>query len=328
MIKTEHPKLFTKPELYLCQSALSFNSVCNADCLYCCGRITTEPCMPLEKAKEVLKVVINDFRIKDVYPTCSAELTLYPHLLDIMKYVESLNVPYLKVTQDTNGRYIPKDFIEQMNSMKTYWTISISVWGYDEESWQKYQGKGDWSLFVSNVKRYLTELKTPPSFSMVCINEEQKEKTLEFITSISKDCGHEVFSMSDGRSDFLKPLKENGIVPIVMRNFRSPLTDGGISYVHPNDSPKECKDFIEFNNCNFLYRSIVMDSAGYIYPCLSVNGKKEYAIGNVFDYEPFTKDSLIEMIHSKKGMEWWEKNVTKGEVACDICKTCTTRCAY
>ena len=34
------------------------------------------------------------------------------------------------------------------------------------------------------------------------------------------------------------------------------------------------------------------------------------------------------MIHSEKGIEFWKNNVEKGKFACDICKTCTTRCAY
>lgn len=36
----EHPKIHTLPEFYLSQAALSFNSVCNAKCKFCCGRLT------------------------------------------------------------------------------------------------------------------------------------------------------------------------------------------------------------------------------------------------------------------------------------------------
>ncbi len=327
---TKHPKIYTKPEFYLQQVALSFNSTCNASCKYCCGRLTDEPCITLEKAKEIFNVVMRDLRIKDIYPTCSAELTLYPYLFDIIKYADSLKVPYVRITQDTNGRYIPDGFIELLNSVNMYWTISISCWGYDEESWTKNQGKGDWNTFVKNVKRYLTELKIAPSFSMVSMSNEQRDKTIAFLTEISKECGKEVHVTTDGKSYNLRGLKENGIVPILVRNYRHPdeNSDTDISYVHNSENPDEKKDFYVYNNCMYVYFSVIIDSVGYVYPCLSLNGKREYAIGNIYDYSPFTKESLIEMIHSEKGMKYWIKNLTQGELACDVCETCTTRCAY
>ena len=326
----EHPKIHTLPEFYLSQAALSFNSVCNAKCKFCCGRLTDEPYMSIEKAKEVMHTVLKEFRIKDVYPTCSAELTLYPHLLELIEYTDSLNVPYARITQDTNGRFIPKGFIETLNSVKCFWTISISCWGYDEESWNKNQGNGNWDLFVNNVKRYLTELKIPPPFSMVSMNNEQRDKTLDFIKNICNECGYEIKVLNDARSSFFKSIKENKIVPVAIRNFRAPenFELSGVSYVHPNENPDIVKPFVNFNNCNFAYSSIIMDSAGYVYPCLSLNGKREYAIGNVYDYSPFNKKALVEMIHSEKGIEFWKNNVEKGKFACDICQTCTTRCAY
>lgn len=328
-MQTKHPKIFTRPEFYLRQAALSFNSTCNASCKYCCGRITEEPCIPLEKAKEVLNVVIRDLRIKDIYPTCSAELTLYPYLLDIIKYCDSLKVPYVRITQDTNGRYIPDGFIELLNSVSIYWTISVSCWGYDEESWTENQGKGDFNTFVKNIKRYISELKIAPSFSLVSINEEQRDKTIAFLTQTCKECGKEVHVTTDGLSEHLRSFKERGIVPILVRNYRCPIEEGSnISYVHNNENPEEVKPFCDYNNCVFVYLSIILDSAGYIYPCLSLNGKRDYAIGNIYDYEPFTKESLLEMIHSEKGMNYWIKNYTQGQVACDICSTCTTRCTY
>lgn len=317
------------PDLYLIQAALSLNSICNADCLYCCGRIcNTDKPLPLEKVKQVLKVLVEDMRIYDIFPTCSAELTLYPDLIELMKFTDTLENPYVRYTQDTNARYIPEGFIEQLNSMKHYWTISISVWGYDEESWQKYQGKGDWNTFVKNCKRYLTELKIPPAFSLVAINEEQRDKTFEFIKNLCKETGHEVFELNDGRSIYFKSLKENNIVPINIRQFRAPEENDEISKVHKRFSTDKIIDFLEFNNCDMVNLSFVMDSLGYVYPCISLNGHKDYAIGNVNDYDIFTKKDLENIYRSEKNLQFWKDNLTYGKYACDRCKTCASRICY
>lgn len=317
------------PDLYLVQAALSINSTCNANCLYCCGRICEkDPYMPLNKVKQVYRTLVEDMRIYDVFVTCSAELTLYPHLLELMQYVDTLNNPYVRYTQDTNGRYIPNGMIEQINSMKHYWTISISIWGYDEESWQKYQGKGGWNKFVENCKRYLTELKIPPSFSIAAINEEQREKTLSFVKKLCEETGHQAFELNDSRSLYFKSLKEVNIVPVNIRKFRAPDEGSNISKVHERFSTDKTLNFFEFNNCNLVNSSFVMDSLGYIYPCLSLNGKSEYAIGNVNNYQIFNKNALIDVFRSEKNLTFWRDNLTYGKYACDICKQCTSRICY
>lgn len=327
-VESKHPRYYVKPQLLMHQAAVSFNSQCNADCMNCCGRITGEPYMPLAKAKEVLNVIIQGMRIKDIYPTCSAELTLYPHLLDLIRYADEIRIPDMRITQDTNGRFIPKGFIETLNDIEAYWTVSISLWGYDSESWQKYQGKGDWEQFEKNIRRYLTELKIAPSFSVAFIDEEQEQKTLEYITRVAKECGREVYYTEDGLSWDMRQMKLDGVVPILRRNYRVPnLATKGRSTV-TNGTPDKKKDFIAGNGCIFLYSSFIMDSVGYIYPCLSVNGQRKYAIGNVFDYSPFTVKDLESIINAPAAIAWQHRNWSKGEWACDICETCATRVAF
>lgn len=318
-----------KPDLYLIQAALSINSTCNANCLYCCGRICEkESYMSLEKVKQVYKTLVEDMRIYDMFVTCSAELTLYPHLIDLMKYADTLDNPYVRYTQDTNGRFIPNGMIEQINSMKHYWTVSISIWGYDEESWQKYQGKGDWNQFVKNCKRYLTELKTPPAFAIVAINEEQREKTFNFVKNLCEETGHQVFELNDGRSLYFRSLKEANIVPVNIRKFRAPDDGEDVSKVHERFNTGKTLDFLEFNNCDMVNLSFVMDSLGYVYPCISLNGHKNYAIGNVNDYEIFDKKALVDIYRSEKNLKFWKDNLTYGKYACDRCKFCASRICY
>lgn len=339
LLESQHPRIFMKPELYIQQAATTFNTTCNSHCLWCSGAVTGGKEMSIEKAKEVMNMILYEMRIKDVFIACSAELTLYSGLLELVKFSDLKKIPYLRITQDTNARYIPDGFIESLNSMKNnYWTISISLWGGNSDEWQKYQGRGDWNQQVKNIERYLSELKIPPAFSMPAITEKQKESTLNFIISEIEKSGYKYVINSNANSDTYKSYKEQGIVPINVRKFRGYVDqkeeeeNGGLAgyFIHNrnNTSLIEENPYKNKNNCHFPYNSFFVDAAGYVYPCINENNHIESAIGNVNDYSPFNMKAYYEMIHSGKGMEFWRNNFIRGRFPCDDCKNCPSRDAY
>lgn len=336
LLQTKHPKYFMRPELYIQQAAVTFNATCNSHCLSCSGAVTGESEMPIEKAKEVMNMILHEMRIKDVFIACSAELTLYSKLLELVSYVDEVRLPYLRVTQDTNARYIPKGFIEALNAMQNYWTISISLWGGNSEEWQKYQGKGNWEQQKKNIERYLTELKIPPAFSMPAITDEQRDSTLNFITSEIEKCGLKYVIDSNSLSDSYKHYKEQGIVPINIRKFRGAATEDDSKtaeanyYIHSreNASVIETNPYKDRNNCHFPYASFFVDCAGYVYPCINENNHRESAIGNVNDYSPFNMKAYMEMVHSEKGLAFWKNNFLPGKFPCENCRSCPSRDAY
>nr|DAT58839.1 MAG TPA: putative Fe-S oxidoreductase [Caudoviricetes sp.] len=320
---SSHPRYNAKPEYRLTYASLTFNSKCNAGCQNCCGQILNKPDMPLEKIKEVLDVVIQGLRIREVYPSCSAEMTLIPYINVIVKYMEKIKIPGLIVTQDTNGRVIPEGFIETLNSVTFTYHVSISIWGWDSESWNKYQGKGSFEKVTGNIRRYLLELKYPPTFSFPYITDEQYQKTLEFVKNLCAEYGYETKAITDGTMSNITNIKNNGIIPVFIRKYSQRKNEESKSMgVYEKG---KLIDYIPFNNCGNLFSPICIDSLGNIYPCTGMNSYKPAIIGNVNDYSPFTYKNLIEILHGEKAMKYLHDNYTSGKFACDICKSCSAR---
>lgn len=333
-LKTKYPKIYENPLNYLLGASVTFNSQCNAKCLGCTGRLCEDKPMPLEKAKEVMKVLIDDLKLSSVWISGSAEMTLYPYLIELMKYVDGFHRKNIIVAHYTNGRYIPKGFIEQINSMKNIvWQIQISVWGYDEESWQKYQGKGNWKQFVENCKRYLTEMNISPSFSIVSITNEQREKTFEFVTNLIKECGLNYVRNDNATPEHYLIFEKEKTVPINIQKYKKWTEDDkgnkkNIGMIDREDTKNIDTDFVKYNNCYLLYHDFVMDSIGNIYPCLQLQGWYDYRIGNVNDYNPFTKESLYEIYKGEKAMQYWKDNFTYKKFPCDKCSDCIARICF
>lgn len=321
-MKTLHPRYNLRPEYRMYYASLSFNSKCNANCKDCCGEIINGPDLPLEKIKEILNVTIQGLRIKKIYPSCLAEMTLIPYVNDIVKYMEEIHTPGMAVSQDTNARFIPDGFIETLNSLTFSYHLSISIWGWDEESWNSLQGKGSFEIVVKNIRRYLKELKYPPTFSFPYITEEQYTKTLAFITELCKEAGYPVQTVTTQYSDAqsLAAIKSVGIVPIYIRKYSQHIAD--VTYVF-NEQKK--LDFIPFNNCDNLFQAMTVDSLGNIYPCTGLYRHPEAVLANVNDYSPFTYKDMIDILHSEKAMKYLHDNYTPGKFTCDLCKTCSAR---
>lgn len=318
----ECPRLRMLPEFNLRYASLTFNSKCNANCVDCCGQIMNKEDMPLEKIKEVLNVVIQGVRIKRIYPSCSAEMSLIPYINEIVKYIDEIQTPGLFVQQDTNARYIPDGFIETLNSCTCNYNVSLSIWGHDEESWNSLQGKGSFELVLKNIKRYLKELKHQPTISFPYITETQYQNNISFVTELCKEFGYEIEIMSSNcDAPVISAIKDKGKIPIYVRRYTSHLEDRSAEIY---DKGKRV-DYIDFNNCGNLFGSMAIDSLGYIYPCTGTYNHPEHRLGNVFDYSPFTYKDLLEILHSDKAMNYMKGNFTAGEFSNNCCNRCTAR---
>ena len=319
---TKHPRYNLLPELNMVYASLSFNSRCNGNCVNCCGQILNEDDMPLEKIKEILDVVIKRLRIKQVFPSCLAEMTLIPYVNDIINYIDEIRIPDLIVSQDTNARFIPDGFIDALNACRCIYHLSISIWGYDKESWESVQGKGSFEKTVKNIETYLRELKLPPTFSFPYITEEQYTKTVAFIKELCRRNGYEItVTNSNGSMQTITYIKKTGKVPVYVRRYS--VNTGNYAEVYENGKKL---DYISFNNCSLLFQGFFLDAQGNVYPCSSMYRNKEHILGNVNDYSPFTYKDLLEVLHSEKSREYIKRNFSSdGTFACDICEKCSGR---
>lgn len=322
LLKTKHPRQFTPQELFLDSANINFNSQCNGCCLYCTGKVTDERHMSLEKAKELMKVAVSDLRLRNVYLGTLAEITLWPHMVELMKSISTLEHNMTTFSFDTNARFIPEGLFEQLNSAVD-WEATVSLWGYDAESWQRCQGKGGWSRTVRNIARYLTEMQKAPGFYIVAVDEKQAEKTFDFIAELCRSNGRQYAEIANDSMWQQKALRDTGVVPIMTKKLIERCPDG-IERVHKMKSD-EYMDFKTNNTCTYLYKQIVVDAQGFVYPCAALSRNKAYAIGNINSYDKLRKEDLYRMMHTPKAQEFWISNFEPGKMACGYCKYCTLK---
>ena len=191
-----------------------------------------------------------------------------------------------------------------------------------EECWNSLQGKGSFEIVVKNIRRYLKELKYPPTFSFPYITEEQYTKTLAFVTELCKEVGYPVQTVTtNSDAPEITAIKDNGIIPVYIRKYSQHIAEN-VTYVF-NEQKKI--DYVPFNNCDNLFQALTIDSLGNIYPCTGMYRKPWAVLANVNDYSPFTYKDLLDILHSEKAMEYLHNNYTAGKFACDLCKTCSAR---
>lgn len=325
------------PELGMYQAAFSFNSVCQADCLGCCGYILNNPPeeMPLYKVKQALHTLISEFKIEQVYISCSAEMTLRKDVVEIVRYVNSLEDcnSKLRVEEDTNARYIPEGFIEAVNINPYRYNIGISLWGGDEEDFIKYQGPGDFNKTVDNINKYISQLGVPPYITAPCITEEQFEKIAILMNKIANKHNLDFEVVYDGTLPNLCSLRESGTIPLLRRAYRS---DEGVHYDEKIDVDKYTT-----NRCPYLFGGFIMDVWGNITPCHEIltfknktgadnhlNLSDDSIIGNIYDYEPFDLNAFNSILHSEKARGVFERNFIPGQLPLERCKNCGTRISH
>lgn len=324
------------PELSMYQAAFSFNSVCQADCMNCCGYLLDKPEeMPLYKVKECLHTLLSEFKIEQVYISCSAEMTLRKDVVEIVEYVNSLENcnRNLRVEEDTNARYIPDGFIDAVNLNPRRYNIGISLWAGDQEDFTKYQGEGDFEKTLHNIEEYIRLLDVPPYITAPCITEEQFEKVANVIKKLANKHTYDFKVTYDGTLPHLSAMRENGIVPLLRRPYRS---DEGVHYDENTDVDKYVT-----NRCPYLFGGFIMDVWGNITPCHEIlvfknktgadnhlNLSDDTIIGNVYDYEPFNLEALNSIIHSDKAMKMFRNNFIPGELPMERCKNCGTRVSH
>lgn len=320
----KHPMLDRKVEYFFDYMAMSVNAKCNNGCQNCCGLINNTPDIPLEKLKQVLKAVLKDGNVNVLYSSYFAEATLYPYINEMIYYLEDLKKKTLFVRQDTNGKYIPDSFIEAINSVSYVFDLSVSLWTDNKEDYEQYQGQG-FDIVVENLKRYLKELKYPPSISAPYINEKQYNDLIAFLEPIINEAGYRMeIIKEDTRPRRLHAIKLSGAVPLYIRRYTQFVDTAEEVIVTDNETGKEIPKY-RCNNCNLLFLSVNLLPDGSILPCAGTNKSKEFAIGNIFDYENFTWKDLVAMYYTPKARQLWEDNFTKGKYAFEKCKLCSAR---
>lgn len=316
---TKHPKYNARPEMLFYSLVTNITDRCNRNCENCCGlKKKSNTDMPFEKLKEVIKAVLIDGNVKVFYPTCVAEGTLYPHIVDMIKYIDSFKKKSLIVREDTNAGFIPDGFIDAINSVGYTFDLSCSLWAWDKKSYKELMG-GDFDDTMNNIDIYLKKINHPISFGTPFINEEQFTKTSEVIKNIVEANGQKLVITENGGDYVLKDYHDRGFCTLYKRNYISTTE---------LVTPEGKKDCIPYNNCDALYKILNIALNGDILPCMRFSQECRVNIGNINDYSPFTWESVREIYNSEKAMKYWHDNYTPNCFAFDECSTCISRVCY
>lgn len=315
-----HPKYNARPENTILLLIVNVTSRCNRNCVNCCGEyVKQDKDLSFDKLKEIIDACIVQGNIKLFYPSCTGETTLYPHCTDIVRYLNSINKRDLLVRQDTNAGFIPDGFIEAINDAGYYYDLSVSLWAGDAVSYRELQG-GDFDATVANVRRYLKEIKHPMSFSAPYMNEEQFSGAERLIRSLCNEVGRELVVTENGNEDLLHGYHLDGKCTLYQRKY---LTPAGLTSNHGTHFP------LSFgNNCDSLYKSLIITHEGDILPCIRFAQKKTYKLGSVFDYQPLKWSDIVAIYNSDKAKEYWHNNFSAGNVAFKECRSCLSRVCY
>lgn len=318
-----HPYLDRRPEYYFTYLNMSVNARCNNHCTDCCGYIDAGiQDIPIDKLRQVLKAVLADGNINEFYPSCYAEATLYPHLNEMVRFIGALGRPRLNVRQDTNCRIIPDGFIEAVNSVSCGYDVGCSLWAADRETYRKYHGADGFDTVVMNIRTYLHELDVPPSVSFPWISDSQGRAVLELLEPMIRDAGYKMQPLTSGTMPAqLNAHKAAGRVPVFIRNFTA--SDGETNRVYLPDG--RVRDFLPFNNCDLLFKSVTIKANGNIMPCGGMDKDDRFALGSIYDYDEFTWNDLVALYHTDKARRFLAGNFSPGTFASDKCRTCTMR---
>ena len=337
---------------------IDFTGKCNNSCINCCGKFNhTGTEMPLDKAKEVLDVVLAGMNIQEIFIACQAEFTLYSHCIDILDYLEN-NFKSITVRQDTNGILIPEGFIERLNSLKNIrYDLSVSLWGGTEEDYLKFHRTNNLETVLNNIRRYLKEIVNPNvvfRFSVPYWDEDQFQSAISTIRSLCAEVGKEVHLTRSAKVSDVMP--HNSVAKTVVVYTRCSFSDVTVPADYVDDYTGKlyteivktvkdgvtteteqkrlvtCKDWdgirkpiLSGNNCIYLNRMLLIRVDGGVASCLGATNYKEHDLGNIFD-QPVTVDWFKKIYTSEKRKRQCELNATTG--AFEACRRCVSRICY
>lgn len=346
--KIRHSKEVADPVQTMSFLQVDFTKKCMNTCMNCGGMLTgyEVPDWPIEKVIEVLDTALGEMSLKTAFLDCEAEFTMYPHAVDVIDYIED-NFSNVLMVIDTNSTVIPEGLIERLNTLsRNQLYLSTSLWAWDRDSYEKYEGSFLFDTVIKNIKTCLTQINNKNvtyATSIVYWNEEQFNNTCQLLCKIITDCGKEPVLVRDGMFSVDVLSSAGTKVPVVIKKSYGTVpvdddfnddTNGPI--FHDRFQNRKVQLIVKDasgvciapggvrNNCALLGKSLIVKFTGDVMPCIGTIGLdsyKEGSIGNIYE-QKVNFDWIKKITHSQKykAMQW--RNVH--DYAFDQCKKCVS----
>lgn len=286
---------------------LELGNVCNLHCSMCpreheYGKAMDVGFMPLEKAKQI---------IDQMYPyldscglTGLGETFLYPHLLDVVKYIKSKKKSII-ITISTNAHI--RGFREAIKPVLPYIdNIQFSIDGIGD-TYNTIRKGASFEEVASNI-RFVLECGNDITSMINCVvspdNYTQMSNIVEFsrnmgIAYVNFNCVSIAAQPNAPRSFYDFFLSEDFLNAVESMRQRSAewgdMEITGPSY--PTDGT--------FQDCIFAWEYPYITWDGYYVPCCGKPFPKLLHFGNVFEHD------VMSVLNSKKAQEFrrlWQMN--------------------
>lgn len=290
---------------------IDITNKCNTKCTYCVAHFMDRTIEDIPYDRII--ATIDSFMQHSKYPysiqlNCNAEPTCSNNLVQILQYIDS-KYNGLIIYFNTNGLLLTDELYNCINTIKNNdLKISISCWGYDNVTFRQYHsGLNGFDKFENNIKRYLTVYnpKFHLAFSIAYVNHDFFEKMLYYLMDMCK--GRELIGTNDG----LDILDNNNIVVCSNIFFKN-----GNAYYGEKELDLQ---YYRDKWCENAYNTVNITNGGYIFPCVTVNSKLDYSIGNILTDDIW--NATIDNIKSQK----YIGKLCEGDFPFKYCNRCTSQ---
>jgi radical SAM protein with 4Fe4S-binding SPASM domain len=290
-------------------------NICNLKCPLCPTGLGKLKVRPLFMSFDVFKMVIQKFpTLKHICLFNWGEPFLNPSIFEMIRYAQKKTV---RVNIHSNFS-IKKDDDFFLNILKSNLdTLIISLDGASQQSYSKYRIGGDFNLVLSNIGK-LTKIRDElhyknPIIIWKYIVNRFNETEIALAKKMASSLGIE-FEMSFlGLSDDLPNFAFNSTVE-QRKEYWLPMNK---KYQHPYYRDEYN---IPLNNsyCNDLFKTIVINPDGKVFPCCWVTDIKQ-AFGDL------TKESFEDIWYNTKYMysrSLFSNEKYSGPKERTVCSTC------
>lgn len=274
---------------------IDLTNKCNTKCKYCVGNFIDRH-NSKDISIDLIKQCIDNFKTYSNNPlsivlNCNAEPTCSNTLEDILMYIDNVfKEKSILVQFDTNGIKLTNKLIDTLNNINNITVkISISCWGYDEDSFGEFHCidniKKQFEKYSGNIDKYLsiTNNNIKISFSTPYIDDNFLIKTKEWLSKKLKE--RVLIEVYDG-SELLDNYSQ---IPVMIRVFY----DNNMTPLwNTRELPKN-----NWKTCNYAFDIINISNNGEVFPCISSNRYSNCSIGNIYD------NTLWNILNNKKSYD-------------------------
>ena len=311
--------LYVKPELRKLFFELTMQ--CNEHCFHCGSRCerqtnqTNEHGLPLEKYKEILNEVKQNFDIRNIQLCITGgEPLLYPHFFELMEYAHSLGYRW---GMTSNGTLITKETAARLRTAGMG-TISISIDGL-EETHDRLRGlTGGYQMAMTGIQNLIDETCFHNIQVTTVVNHEnisELDALYEIFESIDIDSWRVIGLEPIGRAlDYpelmLTPADQQRLFAFIKEKREAQIpVEYGCSHFLGLEYDREVRDWY-FLCAAGIYVAGIMAN-GDIGACLDIERRPETIQGNVY------KDRFTDVWNNRFSL--FRKPLSEKNTECSEC---------